>query len=78
MDKYGWWCVKFDITLDGEEVRFEDLSEISQEHIAECIKEGYCQGDIYECWDDYEGEEEMEESDVISAQILMSLFNLKK
>ena len=48
MEKHGWWCIKFDITLDGEEVRFEDLSEISQEHIAECIKEGYRQGEVYE------------------------------
>jgi hypothetical protein len=38
MMKTGWWLVKFDLTLEGEEVRFEDLSEATQEHIAECIK----------------------------------------
>lgn len=48
MEKHGWWHVKFTITLDGEEVRFEDLSELSQEHIAERIKEGYYQGEVYE------------------------------
>lgn len=40
MTKTGWWVVKFDITLDGETVRFEDLDECSQEHILECIKDG--------------------------------------
>ena len=48
MEKYGWWSVSFTLTLDGEEVRFDDLSEVTQEHIAECIKEGYVQGEICE------------------------------
>ncbi len=48
MMKTGWWVVKFDLTLDGENVRFEDLSEVTQEHIAEMIKEGYLGGEIVE------------------------------
>ena len=39
--KYGWWNVKFDITLDGESVRFWDLSEVSQEHILKLISEDF-------------------------------------
>lgn len=46
MTKYGWWKVEFDITLDGEEVRFDDLDEYSQEHISQCIQEGYVQGEV--------------------------------
>lgn len=46
MNKLGWWNVKFDLTLDGEEVRWEDLDECTQEHIAEMIKEGYNSGEI--------------------------------
>ena len=48
MTKTGWWNVKFEITLDGENVRFEDLDECSQEHILECIKDGYRQGEVVE------------------------------
>lgn len=48
MTKTGWWSVKFDITLEGEEVRFEDLSESSQEHILECIRDGCVQGEVVE------------------------------
>ena len=48
MTKTGWWSVKFDLTLDGENVRFGDLSETTQEHIAELIKEGYWCGEIVE------------------------------
>lgn len=46
--KTGWWKVKFDLTLDGEEVRWEDLSMDTQAHILEQINEGYCQGEIVE------------------------------
>lgn len=52
MTKTGWWVVKWDLTLEGEPVRFEDLSEATQEHIAEMIKEGYHQGEICEDDDD--------------------------
>lgn len=48
MTKTGWWSVKFDLTLDGENVRFDDLSETTREHIAELIKEGYWCGEIVE------------------------------
>lgn len=54
MTKTGWWVVKFDITLDGETVRFEDLDECSQEHILECIKDGCRQGEVVEETDDLE------------------------
>lgn len=50
--KTGLWQVKFNLTLDGEEVRWEDLSMDAQAHILEQINEGYCQGEIVE-----EGEE---------------------
>jgi hypothetical protein len=48
MIKTGWWSVKFDLTLEGEQVRFSDLSEVSQEHIAKLIKDGYYCGEIIE------------------------------
>jgi len=44
----GWWSVSFDLHLEGEDVRFEDISEVSQEHIINCIKEGYTQGELIE------------------------------
>lgn len=46
MEKYGFWSVKFELTLEGEEVRWDDLDECTQEHIAKCIKEGYVSGEI--------------------------------
>lgn len=46
MVKHGWWSVSFELTLDGESVRWDDLDECSQEHIAEKIKEGYHSGEI--------------------------------
>ena len=45
---YGSWSVDFTITLEGEEVRFDDLSEVSQEHIANLIGEGYVCGEVFE------------------------------
>ena len=44
----GWWSVKFDLTLDGENVRWEDLDIDTQAHILEQINEGYYQGEIIE------------------------------
>lgn len=44
--KTGWWTVKFELTLDGEDILWDDLDETTQEHIAECIKEGYVSGEI--------------------------------
>lgn len=46
--KTGWWRVTFDLTLDGEEVRWEDLSMDTQAHILEAIEGGYWQGEIIE------------------------------
>jgi hypothetical protein len=46
--KIGSWYVKFELVLDGEDVRWEDLDESSQEHIVECIKEGYTSGELVE------------------------------
>lgn len=46
--KSGWWSVKFELTLDGEEVRWENLSETTQSHILEQIGNGYYQGEIIE------------------------------
>jgi hypothetical protein len=44
----GWWKVSFDLKLEGKEVKFEDLSESTQEHILQKIQEGYTQGEIIE------------------------------
>jgi hypothetical protein len=52
--KHGWWKVKFDISLfEGKEhkkvdVQFDDLSEITREHIISSIKEGFTEGEVYE------------------------------
>lgn len=46
MMKTGYWSVNFELTMEGEEVRWDDLDEATQEHIAECIKEGYISGEI--------------------------------
>lgn len=56
MTKTGWWVVHWDLTLQGDTVRFEDLDECSQEHILDCIRDGYCQGEIVEECDDDEDE----------------------
>jgi hypothetical protein len=56
MTKTGWWSVKFELTLDGEEVRWEDLDECTQEHILEMIKEDFRSGEIVMATDDEEDE----------------------
>lgn len=48
MIKLGSWAVNFEIILDGEVIKFEDLSEGSQEHILQCIKEDYYSGELVE------------------------------
>ena len=45
---YGWCHVSLKITLEGEEIFWEDLSEATQEHIANCILEGYRSVEIVE------------------------------
>ena len=57
MMKSGWWSVDFTITLDGEEIDFSELSEMSQEYILKLVSEGYESGEVYEEWDDDEDEE---------------------
>jgi len=61
----GWWKVSFDINLqfEGEherfgDFRFEDLCEVTQEHILNCIRDGFTQGQIVE---DYDTEVEEDE-----------------
>ncbi len=46
--KIGWWKVKFDITLDGESIRFSELSDTTQEHILKQILEGIKEGEVIE------------------------------
>jgi hypothetical protein len=61
----GWWKVIFDINLQyegeherfGEGVRFNYLSEASREHILNCIKEGFTQGELIEEYEEPETEE---------------------
>lgn len=53
MEKYGSWHVKFELTLDGEEITWDDLDDCSQEHIAEMIRDGYTSGELcVACEDD--------------------------
>lgn len=51
MEKFGMWSVKFELTLEGEEICWDDLDECSQEHIANMIKKGYTSGEIC-MWED--------------------------
>ena len=52
MAKTGWWSIELELTLDGEDVRWDDLDECTQEHIADCIRDGYISGEICEeDWD---------------------------
>ena len=46
MSKLGWWHVNFDLTLDGQDIRWEDLDETTQEYILECIRNDYYSGEI--------------------------------
>jgi len=55
--KIGWWKVNFELTLEGEEVRFDDLSDNTREHIIQCLKEGYIEGEIVEEIEDEDEEE---------------------
>ena len=59
MMKSGWWSVDFTITLDGEEIDFSELSEMSQEYILKLVSEGYESGEVSEEWDDDEDEEDI-------------------
>ena len=46
MEKYGWWSVKFEVTIEGETFNFDDLDECSKEHICNLIKDGYRSGEV--------------------------------
>jgi hypothetical protein len=48
--KRGHWEVKFKFWVEGKDNVFdlEDLSEVSQEHIINLIKEGYTSGELNE------------------------------
>jgi hypothetical protein len=59
--KTGWWKVSFEITLEGKEVQFKDLSEVTQDHILEAIKDECRQGEVVE--DGYEEDEDDPEED---------------
>lgn len=52
MTKTGWWHVTFDITLEGVDIDFDELSEVSQEHILRMIGEGCRAGEVVEECDD--------------------------
>lgn len=52
----GWCHISMKVTLEGREVEFEDLSDVTQEHIAQKILEGYKSIEIVELIDDEEGE----------------------
>lgn len=55
MEKRGNWYVKFELTLDGEEIVWDDLDDCTQEYIAEMIRDGYTSGEIcIACEDDEE------------------------
>ena len=46
----GWWKINFKFWVEGKDDVFdlEDLSEISQEHIIDSIKQGYTSGELNE------------------------------
>ena len=48
MSKYGWCHVTLDLTIEGEPVRWDDLSDTTQEYIAAKIQEGYRSIEIVE------------------------------
>jgi hypothetical protein len=48
MTKTGFWYVDFTLSLDGEAVTFDRLSEETQKHITEQILDGYVGGEICE------------------------------
>ena len=46
--KRGWWYVKIECTLEGQDVDFDKLSEVTRKHICKSILDGYRQGEICE------------------------------
>jgi len=62
----GYWKVKFEFWVEGRDDVFdlEDLSEISQEHIIDSIKQGYTSGEINEPDDKKENKQQIKERKV--------------
>ena len=48
MVRKGSWHVEFELSLDGKDVEFEELSEETQKYITEQILDGYVGGWIEE------------------------------
>ncbi len=48
MERKGSWHVEFTISVNGQDVDFEDLSEETQKYITEQILDGYVGGWIEE------------------------------
>lgn len=48
MTKTGWWSVRFEVTLEGVGIDFDELSDCSQEHILKMIAEGFKSGEVVE------------------------------
>lgn len=50
IERRGWWSVEFKISLAGADkpVRYEDLSEETQDHICKEIWKGMVTGEICE------------------------------
>lgn len=44
--KTGFWSVKFELTLDGQSVRWEDLPETAQSDILAMIANDYLSGEL--------------------------------
>lgn len=47
--KSGWCHVTMKVILEGEEVDFDDLSDVTKEYIAQKIIDGYPSIAIFEC-----------------------------
>lgn len=46
--KRGWWKVRFDVTLDGIEIDFDELSDHSKRNIQAMLAQGCVAGEIAE------------------------------
>lgn len=46
--KRGWWKVRFDVTLDGIEIDFDELSARSKRKIQAMLAQGCVAGEIVE------------------------------
>jgi hypothetical protein len=46
--KTGWWRVKIELTLEGKEILWRDLSDLTREHIVQSLMDDCYQGEIVE------------------------------